>query len=232
MAARDRGSDRRSPGGAGSGRRRRSASRTRAKWQRRGSCSNRSATASEDELRAYCRERLAPYKVPGAVEFRADLPKTMVGKVLRRMLTGSRVTAPMPAAPPSAFPDVLRQHGSSGRIAVNADSVSSDAHAASIDGHDRPLASHPDRAHGSGGLVEITLPGRMARQQASVRQIRTVREHLADAAQSGLPGHRYQRRAGETEQHERRIHAVRPPARSRRPVPRRVRPCCRGRRAA
>jgi long-chain acyl-CoA synthetase len=44
------------------------------------------AAASEEELRAYCRERLAPYKVPAAVEFRTDLPKTMVGKVLRRVL--------------------------------------------------------------------------------------------------------------------------------------------------
>jgi long-chain acyl-CoA synthetase len=43
-------------------------------------------TATEDELRAYCRERLAPYKVPARVEFRTDLPKTMVGKVLRRAL--------------------------------------------------------------------------------------------------------------------------------------------------
>ena len=49
-----------------------------------------SASASEDDLRAFCRERLAPYKVPGSVEFRTDLPKSMVGKVLRRMLrTGS-----------------------------------------------------------------------------------------------------------------------------------------------
>jgi long-chain acyl-CoA synthetase len=45
------------------------------------------ARASEDELRTFCRERLAPYKVPSAVEFRTDLPKSMVGKVLRRMLT-------------------------------------------------------------------------------------------------------------------------------------------------
>ena len=43
-------------------------------------------TAAADELRAYCRERLAPYKVPVAIEFRQDLPKTMVGKVLRRVL--------------------------------------------------------------------------------------------------------------------------------------------------
>jgi long-chain acyl-CoA synthetase len=43
-------------------------------------------TVSEADLRAYCREKLAPYKVPAKVEFRADLPKTMVGKVLRRLL--------------------------------------------------------------------------------------------------------------------------------------------------
>jgi long-chain acyl-CoA synthetase len=42
--------------------------------------------ATEAELRAFCRERLAPYKVPSQVEFRTDLPKTMVGKVLRRAL--------------------------------------------------------------------------------------------------------------------------------------------------
>ena len=41
---------------------------------------------AEEDLRAYCRERLAPYKVPGTIEFRHDLPKTMVGKVLRRTL--------------------------------------------------------------------------------------------------------------------------------------------------
>lgn len=39
-----------------------------------------------DEIRAHCRAQLAPYKVPAAVEFRADLPKTLVGKVLRREL--------------------------------------------------------------------------------------------------------------------------------------------------
>jgi long-chain acyl-CoA synthetase len=42
--------------------------------------------ATEAELRAFCRERLAPYKVPSRVEFRDELPKTMVGKVLRRAL--------------------------------------------------------------------------------------------------------------------------------------------------
>jgi long-chain acyl-CoA synthetase len=42
--------------------------------------------ATEQELRAYCRERLAAYKVPARVAFRDSLPKTMVGKVLRRVL--------------------------------------------------------------------------------------------------------------------------------------------------
>jgi len=43
-------------------------------------------TATEADLRAFCREKLAPYKVPARIEFRTDLPKTMVGKVLRRLL--------------------------------------------------------------------------------------------------------------------------------------------------
>jgi long-chain acyl-CoA synthetase len=43
-------------------------------------------TAAESELRAFCRERMAPYKVPSKIEFRTELPKTLVGKVLRRAL--------------------------------------------------------------------------------------------------------------------------------------------------
>ena len=41
---------------------------------------------SEDEVKAFCRERLADYKVPHMVEFRGELPKTDVGKVSRREL--------------------------------------------------------------------------------------------------------------------------------------------------
>jgi len=41
---------------------------------------------TDQDLRAFCREHLAPYKVPASVEFRTELPKTMVGKVLRRAL--------------------------------------------------------------------------------------------------------------------------------------------------
>ncbi|MGD9317446.1 MAG: long-chain fatty acid--CoA ligase [Anaerolineae bacterium] len=43
-------------------------------------------TATEEEIVDYCRENLAYYKVPKFVEFRDELPKTMVGKMLRRVL--------------------------------------------------------------------------------------------------------------------------------------------------
>lgn len=44
-------------------------------------------------LRDYCRERLAPFKVPTRVEIREALPKTMVGKVLRRALVAEAKAA-------------------------------------------------------------------------------------------------------------------------------------------
>jgi|DewCreStandDraft_2_1066082.scaffolds.fasta_scaffold02189_3 long-chain acyl-CoA synthetase len=40
----------------------------------------------EAEIIQFCKERLAAYKVPKSVEFRDELPKTLVGKVLRRVL--------------------------------------------------------------------------------------------------------------------------------------------------
>ena len=43
-------------------------------------------TATQEEIREFCRERMSKYKVPTQVEFREELPKTMVGKVLRRVL--------------------------------------------------------------------------------------------------------------------------------------------------
>jgi long-chain acyl-CoA synthetase len=44
------------------------------------------ATADEGELIAFCRERMAAYKYPRAIEFVGELPKTATGKVLRREL--------------------------------------------------------------------------------------------------------------------------------------------------
>ncbi|WNR42209.1 long-chain-fatty-acid--CoA ligase [Paenibacillus roseipurpureus] len=49
-------------------------------------------TLTEKELDIWCRERLAAYKVPRKVEFRQSLPKTMIGKVLRRQLLEEEMT--------------------------------------------------------------------------------------------------------------------------------------------
>jgi long-chain acyl-CoA synthetase len=47
------------------------------------------ASAEENEIIDFCSERLAKYKVPRKVEFVGELPKTLVGKVLRRRLRES-----------------------------------------------------------------------------------------------------------------------------------------------
>lgn len=44
------------------------------------------AAVTEEELNTFCREHLAAFKVPRIYEFRAELPKTAVGKILRRTL--------------------------------------------------------------------------------------------------------------------------------------------------
>jgi len=41
---------------------------------------------TREQIIAHCREMLTPYKVPKAVEFRDELPKSTVGKILRREL--------------------------------------------------------------------------------------------------------------------------------------------------
>ena len=46
----------------------------------------RDPTLSEDDLAAYCRENFTAYKRPKYIEFRDGLPKTNVGKILRREL--------------------------------------------------------------------------------------------------------------------------------------------------
>jgi long-chain acyl-CoA synthetase len=76
--------------------------------------------ATPQEIIAYCTKELAKYKVPKFVEFRQELPKTMIGKVLRRELleeelrkarqagagpVGSAQSAASPATSPTTFSD-------------------------------------------------------------------------------------------------------------------------------
>ena len=44
------------------------------------------SAVTEEDLVAYCKENLAPYKVPKILEFRDELPKSAVGKILKRVL--------------------------------------------------------------------------------------------------------------------------------------------------
>ncbi len=63
--------------------------------------------ATVDGLQAYCKQRLAGYKVPKQIEFCASLPKSGVGKVLRRELR--RAEESRPPAPVESRPGVEEQ---------------------------------------------------------------------------------------------------------------------------
>jgi len=47
---------------------------------------NKDKNPGVEAIQAFCRSQIAPYKVPRLIEFREELPKTLVGKVLRRKL--------------------------------------------------------------------------------------------------------------------------------------------------
>jgi long-chain acyl-CoA synthetase len=47
---------------------------------------NKDPALTEEKVREYCKANLTGYKQPKVVEFRTDLPKTPVGKILRREL--------------------------------------------------------------------------------------------------------------------------------------------------
>ena len=49
---------------------------------------NEGETIGLEEMRAYCKTRMAPYKVPVAVEFIDEIPRLASGKALRRQLRG------------------------------------------------------------------------------------------------------------------------------------------------
>ena len=50
-------------------------------------------TLDESEITGFCRQHLAAYKVPRSIEFRNELPKSLVGKVLRRVLLEEEMAA-------------------------------------------------------------------------------------------------------------------------------------------
>ena len=53
----------------------------------------RDPALTEAELMAYCREQFTGYKKPKSIEFRTELPKSNVGKILRRELRDEKKPA-------------------------------------------------------------------------------------------------------------------------------------------
>ena len=52
------------------------------------------ASATEEELKAFVKDKLAPYKYPRQIEFVEDLPKTATGKIQRFKLRDQEKLAP------------------------------------------------------------------------------------------------------------------------------------------
>ncbi|HET9492826.1 MAG TPA: long-chain fatty acid--CoA ligase [Chloroflexia bacterium] len=59
------------------------------------------AETTEDELKAFLAERLAPYKLPARITFRESLPKSAVGKYLRRELVAEELAKTEGSPPPA-----------------------------------------------------------------------------------------------------------------------------------
>ncbi len=59
-------------------------------------------TATAEDIIAYCRKNLAAYKVPRIIEFRDDLPKSMMGKVLRKTLREEEMKRQEEQRPPGS----------------------------------------------------------------------------------------------------------------------------------
>ncbi len=65
-------------------------------------------TLTRAEVISFCRKKLANYKVPKKIEFREELPKTLVGKVLRRALREEEIAKLEKAATHQATQDTTR----------------------------------------------------------------------------------------------------------------------------
>ena len=57
-----------------------------AEWQKYHEGLLKDPALTEEDLRAHCKDKLTGYKRPKIIEFRTELPKTNVGKILRKAL--------------------------------------------------------------------------------------------------------------------------------------------------
>ncbi|MCG3260036.1 MAG: hypothetical protein H7644_09830, partial [Candidatus Heimdallarchaeota archaeon] len=64
---------------------------------------------SRDEIKAYCKDKLAPYKIPTIIEYKEELPRTAVGKVSRKDLRQSDVAARSTIKAPDIKQEVIKK---------------------------------------------------------------------------------------------------------------------------
>ena len=64
---------------------------------------------SRDEIKAYSKDKLAPYKIPTIIEYKEDLPRTAVGKVSRKDLRQSDAAARSTTKAPVIQKEVIKK---------------------------------------------------------------------------------------------------------------------------
>ena len=107
-----------------------------------------------EELRSLCREHLAPYEVPQAFEFADVLPRSALGKLLKRELRKTP-TAPAPAPAPAAPESGATPPSGNGRHAPN-----SNGNGSAGGGNGNGSAKHFNTGNGDapGGRAAATKP--------------------------------------------------------------------------
>ena len=65
--------------------------RTSERQSKPGWCCGRESQSRQVEIQAYYRDKLVAYKIPKQVEFRIELSKTLVGKILNRVLVKEEI---------------------------------------------------------------------------------------------------------------------------------------------
>ncbi|MBS7779758.1 long-chain-fatty-acid--CoA ligase [Acidovorax sp. CCYZU-2555] len=129
------------------------------------------------QLEAWCRERMAAYKVPRRIEFRAALPKSSTGKVLWRVLQEECTAAPAPVAAPASGRE--RHVPFLGMLGMRRESVGDGVAVVALDLHAELLNNH---GAGHGGVVMTLLDSAMANAALSridfAREVVTIDMHI------------------------------------------------------
>ena len=157
------------------------------------------ATPTSDELRTYCRSKLAPFKVPAQIEFRESLPKTMAGKVLRRALRARRKGSgslfdrePFPTPKKRSHRNARllqsrahrrRRVRRVWRVAVHADGVDLSRKGRAIARHHFFVADHANRSLGGAARFAQDRIGEMPGRQRAVRLVRSIGKRFGGHAQ-------------------------------------------------